>query len=90
MAEIIGCLALSHGPQLLMPPEKWQDLPTRVKSPGPEKPELGKELTLEAKQANFRRCAEAMDFLRRKLDEWAPDVVIQKIQSSLFGGYLVD
>ena len=76
MAEIVGCLALSHAPQLLMPPEKWQDLPTRVKDPGPEKPQLARELTLKAKQDKFRRCMEAMDFLHRKLDQWAPDVVI--------------
>ena len=76
MAEIIGCLAVPHAPQLLMPPEKWQDLPTRVKNPGPEKPELAKELTLEAKQAKMKRCEEGMDFIRRKLDEWSPDIVI--------------
>jgi len=76
MAELVGCIALSHGPQLLMPPDKWQDLPTRVKEPRLEIPELNKDLTLEVKQAKFNRCMEAMKFLRHKLDEWAPDVVI--------------
>ena len=76
MAEIIGCIALSHGPQLLMPPEKWQDLPTRVREPLAEKPELARELTPEVKQVKFKRCREAMDFLHRRLDEWNPDAVI--------------
>ena len=76
MAEVIGCLGTGHAPQLLMPPERWQELPDRVKDPGPERPELAKELTLEEKQARFRRCLAAMDLLKRKLDEWAPDAFI--------------
>lgn len=75
MAEIIGCLALSHAPQLLMPPGKWQELPTRIDA-GPERADLVAELTLEAKQGKMNRCLEAMNLLRQKLDEWAPDAVI--------------
>ncbi|MGH7827840.1 MAG: hypothetical protein ACREQ7_22025 [Candidatus Binatia bacterium] len=76
MAQLIGCLALSHGPQLLMPPEKWHELPTRVESEIPEKPELAGALTLEEKQSRFSRCRKAMEALRRTLDKWAPDVVV--------------
>jgi hypothetical protein len=76
MAKVIGCIGTAHAPQLLMPPEKWQDLPDRVQNPGPERPELLKELTLEAKQAKFKRCLAAMELLRQKLDEWAPDAFI--------------
>lgn len=75
MAKLTACIALSHGPQLLMPPDKWQTLPTRVKGHRPERPELNRELTSEVKQAKFNRCIKAMSFLRRKLDEWAPDVI---------------
>lgn len=76
MAQVAGCIALSHGPQLLMPPDKWQDLPVRVKGPRSERPELNRELTLEVKQAKFNRCMEAMDSLRRQLNDWAPDLVL--------------
>ena len=76
MAKIIGCMALSHGPQLLMPPEKWQDLPDRVREPGPKRPALEEELTLKVKQMKFERCLEAMGVLRRQLEQWRPDVVV--------------
>ena len=76
MATIVGCIATAHAPQLLMPPDKWQDLPDRVQNPGPERPELLKELTLTAKQAKFNRCLTAMELLRQKLDEWAPDAFV--------------
>ena len=76
MAEIIGCMGTGHAPQLLMPPQKWHELPDRVKDPGQERPELERELTLEVKQARFQRCLKAMDLLKRKLDEWAPDAFI--------------
>ena len=76
MAEIIGCMGAGHAPQLLMPPEKWHELPDRVKDPGPERPELARELTLEVKRARFQRCLAAMDLLKHKLDEWAPDAFI--------------
>ena len=33
MAEIVGCMAMSHGPQLLTPPDKWSELPARIKGP---------------------------------------------------------
>ena len=76
MAEIVGCLGIPHGPQLLMPTEKWADLPTRVKDPGPEKPELARELTPEAKNAKQKRCQDSTAVLQRKLDEMKPDVVV--------------
>ncbi len=76
MAEIIGCIGTAHAPQLLMPPDKWQDLPDRIKDPSLERPQLAQELTLEAKQAKFKRCLVALESLRQKLDEWAPDAFV--------------
>ena len=76
MAEIIGCIGTAHAPQLLMPPEKWQDLPDRINDPGLTRPELAKELSLEAKQAKFRRCLTSLESLRERLDRWAPDALI--------------
>ena len=43
MAEIIGCMAMSHGPQLLLKPDQWGLLNTRSWDPLPERPELKKE-----------------------------------------------
>jgi hypothetical protein len=76
MAELIGCLALSHGPQLFMPPEKWHELPTRVAGTLPEKPALAGALTLEEKQARFSRCRKALEKAREVLEQWAPDAVV--------------
>ena len=41
MATIIGALATSHAPQLIMPALKWPDLPTRTKGPFKPKPDIG-------------------------------------------------
>lgn len=76
MAKIIGGLATSHAPQLLMPAEKWGDLPTRTKGPFHPKPDIETELTEAARIAKFRRCEAAISVLRQQLAAWAPDAVI--------------
>ena len=76
MAEIIGCLAMSHSPQLLMPPEKWHELPARVKPPFFPKDGIEAELTMEAKRANAARCDAAIQDLKLRLETLAPDVVL--------------
>ena len=76
MAEIIGCMAMSHAPQLLTPPDKWSELPVRTKGPFHPKDGLEEELTLETKRANAERCNVAIAALKQKLAEWAPDTVI--------------
>ncbi|MCZ6812506.1 MAG: hypothetical protein O7F14_00440 [Alphaproteobacteria bacterium] len=48
MAEFVGCMAMSHGPQLLTPPDKWSELPTRIKGPFHPKPGIEAELTPDA------------------------------------------
>jgi len=75
MAEIIGCMAMSHGPQLLLKPDQWGLLNTRSWDPLPERPELKKE-TLDVKWTKWSRCQAAIDILRYKLEELTPDVVI--------------
>lgn len=75
MASLIACLAMSHAPQLMIPPDKWGLLHTRAWDPLPLRPELEKE-SLEVKQAKWRRCMEAIDRLREKLEELSPDVVL--------------
>lgn len=76
MAQLIGSLAMSHAPQLLMPPEKWSDLPNRTKGPFHPKPGIESEITAEAMKTNSLRCHKAIAALRQQLDAWAPDVVL--------------
>jgi aromatic ring-opening dioxygenase catalytic subunit (LigB family) len=76
MARIIGGLATSHAPQLLMPPLQWSDLPIRTKGPFHPKADLAAELSDAAKIAKAARCRAALEELRQQLDAWAPDAVI--------------
>ncbi len=75
MAEIVGCMAMSHGPQLMLKPDQWGLLNTRSWDPLPERPELKNE-TLDVKWSKWSRCQAAIDILRYKLEELSPDVVI--------------
>ncbi|HEY1505381.1 MAG TPA: hypothetical protein VGF92_13830 [Stellaceae bacterium] len=76
MAQLIGGLATSHAPQLLMPALQWSDLPTRTKGPFSPKPDIAVELTDEAKLEKQARCNKAIGALRAQLEAWAPDAVI--------------
>lgn len=76
MAHIVGGLASSHAPQLLMPPGRWSSLPTRTKQPLHPKPGIAAELTEDAKRAKHERCHRAFAVLRDALAAWRPDAVI--------------
>lgn len=76
MAQLIGGMATSHAPQLLMPALQWSDLPTRTKGPFHPKPNIAVELTDGAKLANEARCKKAIAALKKQLEAWAPDAVI--------------
>ena len=75
MANLIGCLAMSHAPQLMLNPDHWGLLNTREKERLPEKPELERE-TAEVKWAKWNGCMEAIAKLRQKLEAFDPDVLI--------------
>jgi 3-O-methylgallate 3,4-dioxygenase len=75
MADVIGWLAMSHGPQLMVPPERWDVLHNRLGEGLPVRPELTGE-TLADKSAKWQRCMEAIAHLRRKLAAWAPYVLV--------------
>ncbi len=75
MAEIVGCLAMSHAPQLMLRPDQWSLLNTRSWDPLPVRPELERE-TPDVKQAKWDRCMAAIDQLRRKLETLAPDTIL--------------
>jgi hypothetical protein len=74
MSELVGWLAMSHGPQLMVAPERWDLLHDRHRGL-PVRPELVGE-TMADKSAKWLRCQEAIDHLRRKLATWAPDVLV--------------
>jgi hypothetical protein len=76
MAEIVGCVAMSHGPQLLTPPDKWSQLPTRIKGPFHPKADIAKDLTDEAMRAHSDRCNKAISKLGDQLRAWKPDVLV--------------
>ncbi|HEY4134144.1 MAG TPA: hypothetical protein VGO34_02920 [Alphaproteobacteria bacterium] len=76
MAKVIGGLAMSHAPQLLMPPEKWSDLPNRTKGPFSPKAGIESEINVETFVAKSQRCHAALAEMRAKLTAWAPDVVL--------------
>jgi 3-O-methylgallate 3,4-dioxygenase len=76
MSELIGALATSHGPQLIMPALKWSDLPTRIKGPFNPKPGIEAELTDAVKLAKEARCKAALSVLKDQLYAWNPDLVV--------------
>jgi hypothetical protein len=76
MAQIVGCLATSHSPQLHYPPEQWAGLPFRVNGPLNPKPDIEQELTLDVMTARAARCRTALTDLRRRLAALAPDTLI--------------
>jgi 3-O-methylgallate 3,4-dioxygenase len=75
MAEIVGCLAMSHAPQLMLEPAQWGLLNTRSWDPLPERPDLQSQ-SLEDKQRQWQACHDAIRQLAAKLAALAPDTVI--------------
>lgn len=74
MAEIVGCLAMSHAPQVMIDPDNWDKINV-PRNLGPRAPEL-QNLSLEVKWERWNRCMDAVRQLRERLDELAPDTVI--------------
>ena len=75
MAELVGCLAMSHAPQLMLNPDHWGLLNNREKEQLPDKPELERE-TVEVKWAKWNGCMKAIATLRRNLEALDPEIVI--------------
>ena len=75
MANIVGGIATSHAPQLLMPALQWSDLPTRTKLPRRAKPDVANDLTDAAKIEKEKRCWDAIGKLRDQLTAWKPDLI---------------
>ncbi|HLG70349.1 MAG TPA: hypothetical protein VK009_08000 [Chloroflexota bacterium] len=75
MAEIVGCLAMSHAPQLMLPPDQWHLLQNREAEHLPERPELASR-TLELKREEWDGCHAAIQRLRGMLAELNADTVV--------------
>lgn len=75
MAHLVGCVAMSHAPQLMLDPANWHLLRNRQSENLPDKPGLEKE-TDEVKWNKWRGCMSAIEKLRERLDSFGPDVVI--------------
>jgi len=75
MANLVGCFAMSHGPQLMLEPNHWNLLRMRESEKLPERPELESE-TDEVKRQKWRHCMDAIAKLRQKLQALHPDVTI--------------
>lgn len=75
MAELIGTIAMSHGPQLMVKPEDWGLLHNRVGKDRPVRPDLAKH-TLADHQAMFDKCMTAIGELKNKVEAWKPDVLV--------------
>jgi hypothetical protein len=75
MANLVGCFAMSHGPQLMLEPKHWNLLRMRESEKLPERPELDSE-TDEVKLRKWRRCMDAITMLRQKLQALRPDVIM--------------
>ena len=75
MANLVGCVAMSHAPQLMLDPDHWTLLRNRESENLPDKPDLERETT-EVKWAKWRGCMEAIATLRKKMEAYHPDVII--------------
>ncbi|MPZ16103.1 MAG: hypothetical protein GEU73_17070 [Chloroflexi bacterium] len=74
MAELVGCVAMSHAPQVMIDPDNWDKINV-PRNNGPLAPEL-QNLRLETKWERWNRCMVAVQGLRETLDAVAPDTVI--------------
>jgi 3-O-methylgallate 3,4-dioxygenase len=75
MANLVGCVAMSHAPQLMLDPDHWHLLQNRQSENLPEKPELANE-THEVKWTKWRACRNAIDQLRDKVAALRADVLV--------------
>jgi 3-O-methylgallate 3,4-dioxygenase len=75
MSNLVGCVAMSHAPQLLLDPGKWHLLQNRQSENLPDKPGLENE-TDDVKWSKWRGCMAAIEKLRQHVEVLRPDVLI--------------
>ena len=76
MANLVGCAAMSHAPQLMLNPDYWHLLNTRAGENLPEKPDLAKNETRDLKWSKWNGCMDAIAKLRDKINTLNPDVLM--------------
>ncbi|MEA2639692.1 MAG: hypothetical protein QOF51_1086 [Chloroflexota bacterium] len=74
MAETIGWFAMSHAPQVMIDPDRWP----LINIPKPTDPLDASllNLSLETKWERWNRATAAIDQMRERIQELAPDTVI--------------
>ena len=75
MANLVGCAAMSHAPQLMLDPDHWHLLRDRKSENLPDNPALENE-TSEIKWSKWRGCMAAVEQLRKRIADLSPDVLI--------------
>ena len=75
MANLVGCVAMSHAPQLMLDPGSWHLLQNRQSENLPDKPGLENE-TDDLKWTKWRGCISAIEKLRARIETLRPDVLI--------------
>ena len=75
MANLVGCVAMSHAPQLMLDPGNWHLLQNRQSENLPDKPGLENE-TDDLKWTKWRGCMSAIEKLRARIESLRPDVLI--------------
>ena len=75
MATIVGRFGMSHGPQLYVPPELWPNI-LRRDDMGAEKPGMREQTSEAMMQRRYDACLKAMDTVRTRIDETAPDTIV--------------
>jgi hypothetical protein len=75
MSNLVGCVAMSHAPQLMLDPGKWHLLQNRQSENLADKPGLENE-TDEAKWTKWRGCMSAIEKLRERMEAMRPEVLI--------------
>jgi hypothetical protein len=75
MANLVGCAAMSHGPQLMLNPDQWGLLNTRQSENLPDRPGLEKE-TVQLKWAKWNGCMDAIRTLRDRIESLHPDILL--------------
>jgi hypothetical protein len=75
MANLVGCVAMSHAPQLMLDPSNWHLLQNRKAENLPDKPELASE-TDQVKWTKWKGCMSAIEQLRQRVESLRPDVLI--------------
>jgi 3-O-methylgallate 3,4-dioxygenase len=73
--KLVGALAMSHGPQLMLNPDLWSLLRNRESEKLPDKPALRNE-TADVMWSKWRGCMAAIENLRQRLEAFRPDLVI--------------